>query len=64
LTRKSGQVSKLKSKKKNEMILKKKMSFECMLLSILQIQLFQALPKGGGGHVPLAIVSYVSDKKR
>jgi hypothetical protein len=37
-------------KKSND--IKKKMSFECMLLSILQIQLFQALPKGGGACAP------------
>jgi hypothetical protein len=36
-----------------------------MHASILEIQLFKILPKGGGGgHVSLATGSYVSDKKR
>jgi hypothetical protein len=34
-----------------------------MHASMLQIQLFQTFPKEGE-HVPLAIGSYVSDKKR
>jgi hypothetical protein len=42
MNRKSGLVSKLISKKKNEMTLKK-MSYECMLL-LLKIQLFIILP--------------------
>jgi hypothetical protein len=34
-----------------------------MHASILKIQLFKILPKGGGGHVSLATGSYVSDRK-